>query len=105
MDWLSDVLQAKDVYKVQRCYLETYGNPVLLLQPVKYEVIHEQPDIFMLHDVAFDSQIERIKAAARKDLRRAMVVIPGTDLHEAARIRISKRFVAVIVLSRDVRSL
>ncbi|OWA51234.1 Prolyl 4-hydroxylase subunit alpha-2 [Hypsibius exemplaris] len=79
-----------EALKNQRCYLETYGNPALLLQPVKYEVIHVNPDIFMLHDVVFDSQIERIKAAARKDLRRAMVVIPGTDQHEAARIRISK---------------
>ncbi|OWA51232.1 Prolyl 4-hydroxylase subunit alpha-2 [Hypsibius exemplaris] len=73
-----------------RCYYETHNNPYLLLQPAKFEVAHVSPDIFILHDVAFESEMEQIKTVAMTHLQRATVVKAGSAETEFAKIRISK---------------
>ncbi|GAU94967.1 hypothetical protein RvY_06661-2 [Ramazzottius varieornatus] len=79
-----------NVEKQLHCYTETYSKPWLLLQPVKIEMAYLNPDIFVVHDVLFPSQMEQVKSVAKRKLQRAMVVKPGTTENQAARIRISK---------------
>ena len=74
------------------CYTESYGKPWLLLQPIKIELAHINPDIFLIHDVLFSAQMEQVKHIAKRKLQRAMVIKPGTAENQAARIRISKRY-------------
>ncbi|OQV24891.1 Prolyl 4-hydroxylase subunit alpha-2 [Hypsibius exemplaris] len=62
-----------------RCLYETHKNPYLILQPVKLEVVHVSPDIFILHDVILDSQIERLKKVAATHLQPATLVQSGSD--------------------------
>ncbi|OWA51228.1 Prolyl 4-hydroxylase subunit alpha-2 [Hypsibius exemplaris] len=69
---------AHPVRRYQRCYLETYGNPFLLLQPVKTEVVHVNPDVFILHHVIQPSAMERVKKAGRDSLGRALVISNDT---------------------------
>ncbi|OWA51229.1 Prolyl 4-hydroxylase subunit alpha-2 [Hypsibius exemplaris] len=89
---------APRVHKHQRCYLEDYKNPVLLLQPIKTEVAHVDPDVFVLHDVFLDSEIKRIRAVSSGVLKRANVISKGTT-GQVTSSRISKT--AFLADSRD----
>ncbi|XP_055354653.1 prolyl 4-hydroxylase subunit alpha-2-like [Paramacrobiotus metropolitanus] len=80
----------KTVLSLLRCFYETWNNPSLLLQPLKFEMAYTDPEIYIIHDVALNSQIERVKLVSRKHMKRAMVVKAGTGDSETARIRISK---------------
>ncbi|XP_055356153.1 LOW QUALITY PROTEIN: prolyl 4-hydroxylase subunit alpha-1-like [Paramacrobiotus metropolitanus] len=73
-----------------KCYFETHNNPYLLLQPAKFEVAYVDPDIYFVHDVITDNQMQMIKEAAMVSLQRATVVKAGTNETEYAKIRISK---------------
>lgn len=53
-----------------KCFYSTSGgNPILILAPVKVEVIYKDPDIVMFHDVISDKEIEIIKELATPNVR------------------------------------
>lgn len=65
-------------------------NPFLYISPVKEELMHIDPNIWMYHDVISDSQIEIMKKLATPRLQRAIVRNPITGVMETADYRVSK---------------
>ncbi len=65
-------------------------NPYIYIAPVKEELIHIDPDIWLFHDVITDSQIETMKKLATPKLKRAIVRNPVTGVMETAEYRVSK---------------
>ncbi|XP_064458444.1 prolyl 4-hydroxylase subunit alpha-1-like isoform X2 [Ornithodoros turicata] len=72
------------------CQYVTNGNPYLLLQPVKEEVMFPKPRIVVYHDVLSDSEMEVVKNLAQPRLRRATVQNYKSGELEVANYRISK---------------
>ncbi|XP_066475543.1 prolyl 4-hydroxylase subunit alpha-3 [Tiliqua scincoides] len=70
------------------CSQETNGDPFLILQPLKREIIHQQPYIALFHDFVSDSEAERIKALAAPGLQRS--VVASGEKQQKAEYRISK---------------
>ena len=52
-------------------------HPLLLLKPVKIEMASLKPDIYLLHDIIRDSDIEFIKDLAAPRVGRGCILIPG----------------------------
>ncbi|KAJ7320664.1 hypothetical protein JRQ81_020175 [Phrynocephalus forsythii] len=46
------------------CSYETNGDPLLLLQPLKKEILHQRPYLALFHHFVSDSEAEKIKALA-----------------------------------------
>ncbi|CAF0718005.1 unnamed protein product [Brachionus calyciflorus] len=65
-------------------------NPLLKIAPVKEELVHDKPKIWLYHDVITEKQIEIMKELATPKLRRAIVRSPVTGKFETAEYRISK---------------
>jgi len=65
-------------------------DPLLLIKPVKIEMASLKPDIYLLHDIIRDSDIEFIKVLAGPRLQRATVTNRNTGNLEFADYRISK---------------
>lgn len=47
-----------------RCRVSAMGQPHLVLQPVKYEQLHFDPEMYLFYDVLSDSEIQAIKDSA-----------------------------------------
>ncbi|XP_068697453.1 prolyl 4-hydroxylase subunit alpha-1-like isoform X1 [Montipora foliosa] len=65
-------------------------HPLLLLKPAKIELANLKPNIYLIHDVIRDSDIEFIKELAMPRLQRATVTNRNTGRLEFADYRISK---------------
>ncbi|CAH3038026.1 unnamed protein product [Porites lobata] len=65
-------------------------DPLLLIKPVKVEMANLEPDIYLLHDIIRDSDIEFIKNLAAPRLQRASITNGKTGNLEYADYRISK---------------
>ena len=85
------LLQTSEVLEKQKCYLETYADPVLLIQPVKVELVHRDPDIFILHGVMTERQIEEVKKIGMQRVERALVINPDNDEGVKSHTRVSKK--------------
>ncbi|KAF7653277.1 hypothetical protein LDENG_00085230 [Lucifuga dentata] len=70
------------------CDYFTNGNPVLLLQPIRRELLSLQPFVVLFHDVVSDTEAEDIKRLAQRGLRRS--VVAAGEKQAAADYRISK---------------
>lgn len=44
-----------------KCYYVTFNNPVLLIGPLKQEVMYKKFKIIMYHDMIYQSEIDFIK--------------------------------------------
>ncbi|XP_061485630.1 prolyl 4-hydroxylase subunit alpha-3 isoform X2 [Rhineura floridana] len=70
------------------CSYETNGAPLLMLQPLKREVVHQQPYIALYHDFISDAEAEKIKALAAPWLQRS--VVASGEKQQKVEYRISK---------------
>ncbi|XP_055353875.1 prolyl 4-hydroxylase subunit alpha-2-like [Paramacrobiotus metropolitanus] len=73
-----------------KCYYETHGNPYLLIQPVKVEMLSKDPEIFVLHNVIFDSQADRIRKVGYDHLMRGRVMDGKEARGSVSKVRIAK---------------
>ncbi|KAM6987961.1 prolyl 4-hydroxylase subunit alpha-3 isoform 2-T2 [Tautogolabrus adspersus] len=70
------------------CDFFTSGNPGLLLQPVRREVLSLQPYVVLYHDFITHTEAEDIKGLAQQGLRRS--VVASGEKQATAEYRISK---------------
>ncbi|XP_055353876.1 prolyl 4-hydroxylase subunit alpha-2-like [Paramacrobiotus metropolitanus] len=73
-----------------KCYYETHGNPYLLIQPVKVEMVNKDPEIFVLHNVLFDSQAARIRDVGYEHLKRGRIMDKKEGTGVVSKVRIAK---------------
>lgn len=73
-----------------KCRYMHGGHPYLLLGPVKEEVAHIKPNIYIYHDVIFDGEIKLIQELAKPRFKRATVHDHATGELVTANYRISK---------------
>ncbi|ROT82962.1 hypothetical protein C7M84_023863 [Penaeus vannamei] len=59
-----------------RCRVSAMGQPHLVLQPVKYEQLHFDPEMYLFYDVLSDSEIQAIKDSALSKLFRSGTLAP-----------------------------
>ncbi|XP_077197304.1 prolyl 4-hydroxylase subunit alpha-3 isoform X2 [Paroedura picta] len=76
--------QEADLY----CSYEASGDPLLILQPLKRETIHQHPYVALYHDFVSDSEAQKIKELAAPRLQRSIVA--SGERQEKADYRISK---------------
>ncbi|CAL4125166.1 unnamed protein product, partial [Meganyctiphanes norvegica] len=70
-----------------RCHYNNRGDPWLVLQPVKYEELHYNPEMYLFHEVIQDTEIEVIKIKAKEKLERSLV--GGITASAVSNIRVS----------------
>nr|XP_020647593.1 prolyl 4-hydroxylase subunit alpha-3 [Pogona vitticeps] len=70
------------------CSYETHRDPFLLLQPLKREMLHRQPDLALYHHFVSDGEAEKIKALAAPWLQRS--VVASGEKQQKVDYRISK---------------
>ncbi|KAM6447726.1 prolyl 4-hydroxylase subunit alpha-3 isoform 1-T1 [Liasis olivaceus] len=70
------------------CSYETNQSPLLILQPLKKEALHDHPELALYHDFVSPSEAEKIKALAAPGLQRS--VVASGEKQEQADYRISK---------------
>lgn len=58
------IFQSKEELAQLYCYYERKRHPMLLIRPLKVEIVNHEPYIVMLRDVMYDSEIDYIKARA-----------------------------------------
>ncbi len=73
-----------------RCRYVHKNNPYLMLGPVKEEVAHISPTIYIYHDVLMDGEIKIIQELAKPKFKRATVHDHATGELVTAQYRISK---------------
>lgn len=54
-----------------QCHVNNRGSPYLTLQPVRYEHLHTDPEMYLFHDVISDAEIAAVKDSAREKLTRS----------------------------------
>lgn len=72
------------------CFYKTGPSAYLRLSPVKTEIAHIHPTIYIFHDILADSEISDIKELATPKFKRATVQNYKTGELETASYRISK---------------
>ncbi|XP_042312306.1 prolyl 4-hydroxylase subunit alpha-3 isoform X1 [Sceloporus undulatus] len=70
------------------CSYEMNGDPLLILQPLKREIVHLRPHLALYHDFVSDSEAEKIKTLAAPWLQRS--VVASGEKQQQADYRISK---------------
>ncbi|XP_039202387.1 prolyl 4-hydroxylase subunit alpha-3-like isoform X1 [Crotalus tigris] len=70
------------------CSYEANRSPWLILQPLRKEVLHPQPELTLYHDFVSPSEAEKIKALAAPGLQRS--VVASGEKQEEADYRISQ---------------
>ncbi|KAK3875919.1 hypothetical protein Pcinc_019237 [Petrolisthes cinctipes] len=78
------------VAKKLHCYYQHGPTDFLRIGPVKTEVVHIHPNIYIYHDVLTDSEVATIKELATPTFKRATVQNYKTGELETASYRISK---------------
>lgn len=75
-----------------RCFHETHNNPFLILQPIKLEVLHVDPDIFIVHDAVRGDQMDRLRCVSRPYIASELVIEPESYQVKLSRVRVAKRY-------------
>ncbi|CAL8362291.1 unnamed protein product [Merluccius merluccius] len=77
-------------YENHRLYCDSFtnGDPGLLLQPIRREVLSLQPYVVLYHNFITDKEAENIKTLSQQGLRRS--VVASGEKQETADYRISK---------------
>ncbi|XP_006628156.3 prolyl 4-hydroxylase subunit alpha-3 isoform X1 [Lepisosteus oculatus] len=70
------------------CDYFTNGNPGLILEPMKREVVSLEPYVVLYHSFVSDAEAESVKSSAEPGLRRS--VVASGETQSAAEYRISK---------------
>ncbi|XP_047499497.1 prolyl 4-hydroxylase subunit alpha-3-like [Penaeus chinensis] len=56
------------------CHVSSRGSPYLTLQPIRYEQLHYDPEMYMFYDVLSDAEIRAIQDTAKSKLARSHVL-------------------------------
>eukprot|EP00731_Ephydatia_muelleri_P003865 Em0002g41a len=81
----------KGMHQKLICYYDDRSrNPRLILSPVKVEVLHVDPDLFMIRDLLTEGEMNRLKELASPKLARATARNAATGQFEPVEYRISK---------------
>ncbi|XP_068706058.1 prolyl 4-hydroxylase subunit alpha-1-like [Montipora foliosa] len=72
------------------CWYQGRKNPMLLLRPIKVEMVWRKPRLFVFRDFVSSREAEQIKAVATPKLKRATVFNKQTGELENADYRVSK---------------
>ncbi|ROT72665.1 hypothetical protein C7M84_008920, partial [Penaeus vannamei] len=56
------------------CHVSSRGSPYLTLQPIKYEELHFDPEMYLFYDVVSDEEIRAIQDTAKSKLSRSHVL-------------------------------
>ncbi|KAK7086831.1 Prolyl 4-hydroxylase subunit alpha-3 [Halocaridina rubra] len=59
-----------------KCHISPRGSPYLILQPVKYEHLHFDPEMYLFYDVVSSPEILIIQNAAKQYLLRSKMLSP-----------------------------
>ncbi|KAK8386689.1 hypothetical protein O3P69_017860 [Scylla paramamosain] len=70
-----------------QCYVDNRNSPYLTLQPVRYEQLHINPEMYLFHDVISDAEIAVVKDLAMKTLQRSVTLSPTN--HNVTEQRVS----------------
>lgn len=62
-----------------QCYVDNRNSPYLTLQPVRYEQLHTDPEMYLFHDVISDAEIAVVKQLAMKMLHRSVTLNPNVN--------------------------
>lgn len=73
-----------------KCSYVHFYNPYLYIGPIKQEIAHITPNIYIFHDVIFDSEIKIVQDLAKPRFKRATVHDHATGELVTAHYRISK---------------
>jgi prolyl 4-hydroxylase len=79
-------------------YYDNKQTPVLVIQPVKVEVVFHKPRLYVLRDILSEREMARLKELAGPILNRATARNAATGKYEPADYRISKRLVSKEVI-------
>lgn len=66
---MSVALQTPGELMDLQCHVSSRGQPHLILQPVKYEQLHFDPEMYLFYDVLSDSEIQAIKESAMSKVK------------------------------------
>ncbi|XP_023346532.1 prolyl 4-hydroxylase subunit alpha-2 [Eurytemora carolleeae] len=72
------------------CRLEHRGEPYLFLMPAQLELVHDNPEILMFHNIASRSEIQEIKDLGNPLLTRSQVLGGKQGFNEVSSTRTSK---------------
>ncbi|XP_032075579.1 prolyl 4-hydroxylase subunit alpha-3 [Thamnophis elegans] len=81
-------LGSQPAHRRLSCSYETNRSPWLILQPLKKEILHPQPELALYHDFLRPSEAEKIQALAAPGLQRS--VVASGENQEQADYRISQ---------------
>lgn len=72
------------------CWYDSRSDPWLIIQPVKVEMVHKDPDILVFHDIISPAELEDIKEVAKPLLARSQVMGNKGGSSEVSTTRTSK---------------
>ncbi|XP_065318968.1 prolyl 4-hydroxylase subunit alpha-1-like [Gordionus sp. m RMFG-2023] len=85
------IIEKNNYRKGSTCrYMNRHKHPLLLLAPIKEEVLYTNPWIAAYHNVITDAEINILKTLAQPQLKRATVVSIETFTNEIVDDRVSK---------------
>ncbi|XP_055353923.1 uncharacterized protein LOC129599652 [Paramacrobiotus metropolitanus] len=79
-----------EIKKRLTCYFKTYGNPYLLLQPIRIEMAYDDPEVLIIHNAFSASQAQRIRELGKEHLSRGLVMADGNTNRVVSQHRIAK---------------
>ncbi|XP_045104552.1 prolyl 4-hydroxylase subunit alpha-1-like isoform X3 [Portunus trituberculatus] len=71
------------------CYVDNRNSPYLTLQPVRYEQLHTDPEMYLFHDVVSDAEIAVLKQLAMRTLHRSVTLASGPKHTNVTEQRVS----------------
>ncbi|XP_050728667.1 prolyl 4-hydroxylase subunit alpha-1-like [Eriocheir sinensis] len=69
-----------------QCYFNNRGSPFLMLQPVRYEQLHHDPELYLFYDVISEAEIKIVKDIARHRLKRSTMIDQQTSIVTEERV-------------------
>jgi len=67
-------MRAQALISSLSCWFDSRNEPWLMLQPVRVELVHRQPDIWLFHDVISGWELKDIMETAKPHLARSQVM-------------------------------
>ncbi|KAK3895508.1 hypothetical protein Pcinc_000747 [Petrolisthes cinctipes] len=71
-----------------KCHVDHRGSPFLLLQPIRYEQLHYDPELYIFYDVISDAEIDVIKSLSKELLK--VSTVQYERLGESSKISTSR---------------
>ncbi|XP_037036079.1 prolyl 4-hydroxylase subunit alpha-2-like isoform X1 [Bradysia coprophila] len=95
-------LQDAKVKSKLKCWLDTQRNPYFTINPLKMELLQEEPPLLQIYDVITDKWIADLKKTATPSLRRPPPVAAGATPRSAAYAWLRDEHIPNTPLSRRI---